>query len=79
MKSPSITALLPSAAIAAGVTALVAQPAQALDYSYANYNYEDWSYTANRAYVPSLEKAYRSDAPAYHYAYYSIARPEYLL
>ena len=79
MKSLSIITLLPSTAIAVGVTALVAQPGQASEYSYDNYNYEDWSYSANRMYVPSLERAYRSDAPAYHYAYYSIARPEYLL
>lgn len=81
MKPPSIHPLLPSTAIALGATALVAQPSQAADYGYYDsyQNYDDWSYGDTRLQVPSLDRAYRRGAPTYHYAYYSIARPEYLL
>ncbi|MBF2028230.1 MAG: hypothetical protein IGS48_15935 [Oscillatoriales cyanobacterium C42_A2020_001] len=80
MKSPSSSYLLPSAVIAVGITAIVSQPSYASDYSYESYsNYDDWSYSDARVQLPALDRAYRSDAPAYHYAYYAIARPEYLL
>jgi hypothetical protein len=42
-------------------------------------NYDSWTYTANQVAVPALDRAYRPNTPAYHYAYYAIARPEYLL
>ncbi|MDX2242312.1 MAG: hypothetical protein NW224_16630 [Leptolyngbyaceae cyanobacterium bins.302] len=80
MKLPSLTSLFPATAIAIGVSAIASQPSQAADYSYETYsNYDDWSYSADRIQLPDLDRAYRRDAPAYHYAYYSIARPEYLL
>jgi len=37
------------------------------------------SYSQYRMQVPERDLAYRARVPAYHYAYYSIARPEYLL
>ncbi|EKQ70887.1 hypothetical protein OsccyDRAFT_1195 [Leptolyngbyaceae cyanobacterium JSC-12] len=80
MKSLSFNSLSPSAAIAVGITAIVSQPSYASDYSYESYlAYEGWSYSDTRIQIPALDRAYRRDAPAYHYAYYSIARPEYLL
>lgn len=80
MKTPSFTPLLPATTIAVGVSAIVCAPSQAADYSYAPYpSYDDWSYSDTRLHIPDLDRAYRRDAPAYHYAYYSIARPEYLL
>lgn len=59
---------------------MVCEPSQAADYSYAPYpNTDDWAYSNTRIQLPDLDRAYRRDAPAYHYAYYAIARPEYLL
>lgn len=82
MKSPSVQSLVPLTAIALGATALAAQPGQAAEYGYdVDYydNYETWNYGRTRLRVPSLDHAYRRGAPSYHYAYYAIARPEYLL
>ncbi len=84
MKLSVLTHLVPATAIAVGVSAVASQASYAADYSYENYsnnyaNYDDWTYSANRVQLPDLERAYRRDAPAYHYAYYAIARPEYLL
>lgn len=92
MKLSPLTSVLPATAIAVGVSAIASQPSQAADYTYdydARYDravsydttprYHDWNYSGNRVRVPALDRAYRRDAPAYHYAYYSIARPEYLL
>ena len=94
MKLSPLTSVLPATAIAVGVSAIASQPSHAADYDY-DYNYEsrydravsydtntryhDWNYSGDRVRVPDLDRAYRRDAPAYHYAYYSIARPEYLL
>lgn len=82
MKSPSVQSLLPITAIALGATALTASAGHAAEYGYEadHYdNYENWNYGSTRLRVPSLDHAYRRGAPSYHYAYYSIARPEYLL
>jgi len=80
MKASPLTTLLPATTIAVGVCAIASSPSQAADYSYAPYpSYDDWSYSDTRIQLPDLDRAYRRDAPAYHYAYYSIARPEYLL
>ena len=80
MKPSAFTPLLPATAIAVGVSTIFSQPAQASDYAYEPYSsYDDWSYSDTRVHIPELQRAYRQDAPAYHYAYYSIARPEYLL
>ncbi|MEX0267914.1 hypothetical protein AB3R30_02110 [Leptolyngbyaceae cyanobacterium UHCC 1019] len=86
MKPESISPIFSATAIALGVTAVFSQPSQAAnydaDYDYGSswsYNYDDSSYSDRRLQLPDLDRAYRSDAPTYHYAYYSIARPEYLL
>ncbi|MDX2229867.1 MAG: hypothetical protein NW220_09530 [Leptolyngbyaceae cyanobacterium bins.349] len=80
MKFQSFTTLFPATAIAVGVSAIASQPSYAADYTYEPYsNYDDWSYSDARIQLPDLDRAYRRDAPAYHYAYYAIARPEYLL
>lgn len=81
MKLPSLNSTLSAAAIAAGISALASQPGHAADYHYESYptDSDDWAYTTDRLQLPDLERAYRQDAPAYHYAYYAIARPEYLL
>ena len=92
MKLSPLTSVLPATAIAVGVSAIASQPSHAADYNYdyttrydravsydTNTRYHDWNYSGNRVRVPALDRAYRRDAPAYHYAYYSIARPEYLL
>ncbi len=82
MKPESISPIFSATAIALGVTAVFSQPSQAADYDYGSswsYHYDDTSYSDRRLQLPDLDRAYRSDAPTYHYAYYSIARPEYLL
>jgi hypothetical protein len=80
MKASSFTPLFPATTIAAGISAIVCTPSQAADYSYVpSPNPDDWAYTDTRIQLPDLDRAYRPDAPAYHYAYYAIARPEYLL
>ncbi|PZV10214.1 MAG: hypothetical protein DCF22_17275 [Leptolyngbya sp.] len=86
MKPESISPIFSATAIALGVTAVFCQPSQAANYdadyddgSSWSYSYDDTSYSDRRLQLPDLDRAYRSDAPTYHYAYYSIARPEYLL
>lgn len=85
MKPESISPIFSATAIALGVTAIFSQPSQAANYdadydgSSWSYSYDDSSYSDRRLQLPDLDRAYRSDAPTYHYAYYSIARPEYLL
>ena len=86
MKPESISPIFSATAIALGVTAMLSQPSQAADYdadydygSSWSYSYDDTSYSDRRLQLPDLDRAYRSNAPTYHYAYYSIARPEYLL
>lgn len=80
MKALPLPALLPATTIAVGVSAIVGAPSQAADYGYEPYpSYDSWSYSDGRLQLPDLDHAYRQDAPAYHYAYYAIARPEYLL
>jgi len=79
MKRLSLTPILPATAIAVGFSAIASQPSQAADYRYeVSDNYYNAAY-ADRLALPNLDRAYRRDAPAYHYAYYAIARPEYLL
>jgi hypothetical protein len=80
MKPESISPVFSATAIALGVTAIFSQPSQAADYDASwSYNYDDTSYSDRRLQLPDLDRAYRDSAPAYHYAYYAIARPEYLL
>lgn len=77
---PSLITVFPAGTIALGVTALLVAPSQAADSGSESYpEYDTWSYSDTRLYLPDLDHAYRQGAPAYHYAYYAIARPEYLL
>jgi hypothetical protein len=40
---------------------------------------DSWRYRDRTVHIPELDHAYRASAARYHYAYYYIARPEYLL
>lgn len=81
MKLPSLTSALSATVLAAGISAIANQPGHAADYHYESdpTDSDDGAYTTDYLQLPDLEPAYRQDAPAYHYAYYAIARPEYLL
>lgn len=80
MPTPSLSTFLPATPIAVAVVAIAGAPSPAADYRYVPYPETDaWAYSETRLQLPDLDHAYRRDAPAYHYAYYAIARPEYLL
>lgn len=83
MKSFPLTTVLPATAIALGATAAASQPAQAYEsyyryHSYSEFDYDTQTYGRYQVDVPALRNAQPS-APGYHYAYYHVARPEYLL
>ncbi|NJP08667.1 MAG: hypothetical protein HC866_03640 [Leptolyngbyaceae cyanobacterium RU_5_1] len=77
MKPLSLKTIIPATAIAVGATAIASQPSHAYGHDYSNFR--DCSYRHTRIQIPSLERAYRRSAPSYHYVYYYIARPKYLI
>jgi hypothetical protein len=84
MKSQSISIVFPAVALSLGATAAFSQPSYA--YSSANdylndtrINVDEWTYSDRHVQIPELDQAYRPNPSNYHYAYYYIARPEYLL
>lgn len=80
MQNLSLSTFLAAPPIAVTIVAIAGAPSQAADYRYVPYpDTDDWAYSETRLQLPDLDRAYRRDAPAYHYAYYAIARPEYLL
>jgi hypothetical protein len=86
MKPPSVKVILPATAIALGVTAILGQSSYAAEGLNESYVVDEsyvpdieQGYGDTRVQIPDLDAAYQRSAPVSHYAYYSIARPEYLL
>lgn len=79
MKSLPVTTVLP--AIALGTVAFASQPAQAYGTELSDYSASDefMTYGDQRVDVPALRRFSYDRSPSYHYAYYYLARPEYLL
>jgi hypothetical protein len=80
MKLISAKTVIPATAIALGTTAVIGQPSQA--YEVTVYPVDDVpTYEAPIDYssVYPRNQTRRQTAPGYHYAYYDIARPEYIL
>ncbi len=82
MKLLSPQTVIPATAIALGATVLMGEPGAAADDYYVypindSTSYSDsvvdYPYLSNRSWV-----SYQ-DYPGYHYAYYQVARPEYIL
>jgi hypothetical protein len=81
MKLLSAKTVIPATAIAVGTTFALSQPGSAAEYAYpldntANYEggYVEYPYFS----YADQSRSHQS-YPAYHYAYYYIARPEYIL
>ncbi|UBF24730.1 hypothetical protein K9N68_24115 [Kovacikia minuta CCNUW1] len=83
MKRLSAKNLIPATAIALGTTAVMGQPGHAQAYEVNTYPvdvepvYE--SAPIDYSYVSPRSQTTQQASPGYHYAYYDIARPEYIL
>jgi hypothetical protein len=80
MKLISAKTVIPATAIALGTTAVISQPSQA--YEVTVYPVDDvptYEAPVNYSYVSPRSQIRHQASPGYHYAYYDIARPEYIL
>lgn len=80
MKLLSAKSIIPATAIAVGTTLAMSQPGAAAEQ---NHYPLDNSATSEDSYGEYLSYSEQSSSyqvyPTYHYAYYDIARPEYIL
>ncbi len=85
MKLISTKTVIPATAIALSTTAVMSQPGHA--YEVTVYPVDDApAYESSQVETPYSSNSYspvnwasRQTYPGYHYAYYDIARPEYIL
>ncbi len=82
MKLLSPQTVIPATAIALGATVLMSEPGAAAEDYYVYPIDDTTSYNNSVVDYPYLSHrnwgGYQ-DSPGYHYAYYHVARPEYIL
>ncbi|MGA7934323.1 MAG: hypothetical protein WCA35_12310 [Kovacikia sp.] len=80
MKFLSAKTVIPATAIALGATGVISQPSQAYEVTaYPVDTTPTYEAPVDNSYSSVRNQVSRQTYPGYHYAYYDIARPEYIL